>query len=78
MRAIKLTGREMNVVRALGFTEPMSGAEVQDSARMEDLQRVIEHLERLDRRRVRETSLPRTSADGGDVAILSNSIRLRP
>jgi hypothetical protein len=35
MRAIKLTGREMTVVRALGFTEPMIGAEVQDSARME-------------------------------------------
>ena len=35
MRAIKLTGREATVVRALGFTEAMIGAEVQDNTRME-------------------------------------------
>ena len=35
MRAIKLTGREVTVVRALGFSEPMIGAEVQDFTRME-------------------------------------------
>jgi hypothetical protein len=34
MRQIKLTGREATVVRALGFTEPMLGAEVQDYTRM--------------------------------------------
>ena len=35
MRAIKLTGREMSVVRAIGFTEAMLGAEIQDSMNME-------------------------------------------
>lgn len=35
MRAIKLTGREATVVRAIGFTEAMIGAEIQDQARME-------------------------------------------
>ena len=35
MRAIKLTGREATVVRAIGFTEASIGAEIQDSARME-------------------------------------------
>lgn len=35
MRAIKLTGREVTVVRAIGFTEPSIGAEIQDSTRME-------------------------------------------
>jgi hypothetical protein len=35
MRSIKLTGREATVVRALGFTESMLGAEVQDYTRME-------------------------------------------
>ena len=35
MRQIKLTGREANVVRAIGFTEPMLGAEIQDFTRME-------------------------------------------
>jgi hypothetical protein len=35
MRAIKLTGREMSVVRAMGFTESMLGAEIQDSVNME-------------------------------------------
>ncbi len=35
MRQIKLTGREATVVRALGFTECMTGAEIQDAARME-------------------------------------------
>ncbi len=35
MRQIKLTGREATVVRAIGFTESMLGAEIQDFARME-------------------------------------------
>jgi hypothetical protein len=35
MRAIKLTGREATVMRAIGFTESMLGAEVQDFTRME-------------------------------------------
>lgn len=35
MRCIKLTGREATVVRAIGFTESMLGAEIQDFTRME-------------------------------------------
>jgi hypothetical protein len=35
MRHIKLTGREANVVRAIGFTESMLGTEIQDFTRME-------------------------------------------
>jgi hypothetical protein len=35
MRSIKLTGRETSVVRAIGFTESMLGAEIQDFTRME-------------------------------------------
>lgn len=35
MRTIKLTGRELTVVRAIGFTESMLGAEIQDFTRME-------------------------------------------
>lgn len=35
MRTIKLTGREATVVRAIGFTESMLGAEIQDFTRME-------------------------------------------
>jgi negative regulator of sigma E activity len=35
MRQIKLTGRETTVVRAIGFTESMLGAEIQDFTRME-------------------------------------------
>jgi hypothetical protein len=35
MRSIKLTGREASVVRAIGFTESMLGAEIQDYVRME-------------------------------------------
>jgi hypothetical protein len=35
MRAIKLTGREASVVKAIGFTESMLGAEIQDLTRME-------------------------------------------
>jgi hypothetical protein len=35
MRNIKLTGREMNVVRVMGFAEGMLGAEIQDNTRME-------------------------------------------
>jgi hypothetical protein len=35
MRQIKLSGREATVVRAIGFTEPMMGAELQDQTHME-------------------------------------------
>ena len=35
MRHIKLSGREATVVRAIGFTEPMMGAEIQDCTHME-------------------------------------------
>ncbi len=35
MRNVKLTGREATVVRAIGFTESMLGAEIQDFVRME-------------------------------------------
>ena len=35
MRSIKLTGREATVVRAIGFTESMLGAEIQDFTHME-------------------------------------------
>jgi hypothetical protein len=34
MRHIKLTGREATVVRAIGFTEAMMGAELQDTTHM--------------------------------------------
>jgi hypothetical protein len=34
MRHIKLSGREATLVRAIGFTEPMMGAELQDSVHM--------------------------------------------
>jgi hypothetical protein len=46
MRAIKLTGREASVVRAMGFTESMLGAEIQDLTRME-LEDVTETLNGL-------------------------------
>jgi hypothetical protein len=35
MRNIKLTGREATVVRSIGFTEAMMGAEIQDCTHME-------------------------------------------
>jgi hypothetical protein len=35
MRTIKLTGREATVMRAIGFSESILGAEIQDSTRME-------------------------------------------
>jgi len=35
MRHIKLSGREATVVRAIGFTEPMMGAELQDCTHMD-------------------------------------------
>lgn len=35
MRNIKLSGREATVVRAIGFTEAMMGAELQDQTHME-------------------------------------------
>ena len=35
MRNIKLSGREASVVRAIGFTNSMLGAEIQDYVRME-------------------------------------------
>jgi hypothetical protein len=35
MRNIKLTGREASVVRAIGFGEPVVGAEIQDATHMD-------------------------------------------
>jgi hypothetical protein len=35
MRNIKLTGREVSVVRAIGFADAMLGAEIMDSTHME-------------------------------------------
>jgi hypothetical protein len=35
MRHIKLSGREATVVRAIGFTEAMMGAEIQDGTHMD-------------------------------------------
>lgn len=35
MRNIRLTGREATVVRSIGFTEAMMGAEIQDCTHME-------------------------------------------
>ncbi len=35
MRQIKLTGRETTVIRALGFSEAIGGAELQESTRMQ-------------------------------------------
>ena len=35
MRHIKLSGREATLVRAIGFTEAMMGAELQDSVHMD-------------------------------------------
>lgn len=35
MRMVKLSGREASVVRAIGFTNSMLGAEIQDYVRME-------------------------------------------
>ena len=35
MRNIKLSGREATVVRAIGFTEAMMGAELQDQCHMD-------------------------------------------
>ncbi|HEX8899318.1 MAG TPA: hypothetical protein VF751_11525 [Chthoniobacterales bacterium] len=35
MRNIKLSGREATLVRAIGFTEAMMGAEIQDQTHME-------------------------------------------
>jgi hypothetical protein len=35
MRQIKLTGREVSVVKALGFTESKLGSEIQDYTQME-------------------------------------------
>ena len=35
MRNIKLTGREICIVRAIGFTEPVLGASLQETTHME-------------------------------------------
>jgi len=35
MRFIKLSGRELTLVRAIGFAEPMMGAELQDQTHMD-------------------------------------------
>ena len=46
MRHIKLSGREATVVRAIGFTEAMMGAELQDTTHM-DSEDVTETLNSL-------------------------------
>ena len=46
MRHIKLSGREATVVRAIGFTEPMLGSEIQDTTRM-DVEDVTDALNSL-------------------------------
>lgn len=46
MRFIKLSGREATVVRAIGFTEPVMGAEIQDSTHM-DVEDVTDTLNSL-------------------------------
>jgi hypothetical protein len=35
MRQVKLSGREATIVRAIGFTDSMLGAEIQDYSKME-------------------------------------------
>ena len=35
MRNVKLSGREATIVRAIGFTEAMLGAEIQDTTHMD-------------------------------------------
>ena len=35
MRTIRLSGREASILKAIGFAEPMAGAEIQDLTRME-------------------------------------------
>lgn len=46
MRHIKLSGREATVVRAIGFTEPMMGAEIHDYVNM-DVEDVTDTLNSL-------------------------------
>ena len=46
MRHIKLSGREATIVRAIGFTEAMMGAEIQDCTRM-DVEDVTDTLNSL-------------------------------
>lgn len=46
MRFIKLSGREATIVRAIGFNEPMMGAEIQDSTHM-DVEDVTDTLNSL-------------------------------
>ena len=45
MRHIKLSGREATVVRAIGFTEAMMGAEIHDYVNMEVVGRVDRYAE---------------------------------
>lgn len=35
MRNVKLTGREVSIIRVIGFAEAMSGAEIMDATRMD-------------------------------------------
>lgn len=46
MRHIKLSGREATIVRAIGFNEPMMGAEIQDNTHM-DVEDVTDTLNSL-------------------------------
>ena len=46
MRNIKLSGREATIVRAIGFSEAMMGAEIQDCTKM-DVEDVTDTLNSL-------------------------------
>lgn len=46
MRYIKLSGREATIVRSIGFTEAMMGAEIQDQTHM-DVEDVTDTLNSL-------------------------------
>ncbi len=76
MKQIKLSGREMVVLRAIGFALPLSGAEIQEATRLadEDLSDVLNGLmvvgyvestpyaENIPAERVRETEFEVNSA----------------
>lgn len=76
MKHIKLSGREMVVLRAIGFALPLSGTEIQEATRLtdEDLSDVLNGLmvvgyvestpyaENITAERVRETEFEINSA----------------
>jgi hypothetical protein len=62
MRHIKLSGREATVVRAIGFTEPMMGAEIHEYTNKE----VEDVTDTLNGRIRGERAVLRRSADCGN------------